>query len=157
MKIESRKISELIAYDGNPKTHPKKQIELLKKSILEFGWTVPVLIDRDDIVIAGHGRLEAALRLGLTEAPTICLADLTPSQAQAYRIADNKLTEIGGWDPHLLAIELEALQIDDFDLELTGFNTGEIARLMDPFSGEEDGEPEAKTIECPSCGHEFVS
>ena len=140
MKIERRKISDLVAYDGNPKTHPKDQVELLKRSLKEFGWTNPVLVDSADIVVAGHGRLEAALQLGMSDAPTIRLDDLTPDQVRAYRILDNKSAELAGWDPNLLAVEFEALADVDFDLDLTGFDMGEISRLTVP-PGEDDEAP----------------
>ena len=157
MQVEIRKISELVAYVGNPKTHPKNQIDVLKKSLKEFGWTNPVLIDADDVVIAGHGRIEAALHLGMTEAPTIQRDDLTPEQVNAYRILDNKSAELGGFDPHLLAVEFEALQVADFDLDLTGFDAKEIARVFDPPSEDSDTAAEdEKTLTCPSCGHRFI-
>ena len=122
MQIENRKIASLKLYDANPKRHPDNQIELLKKSITEFGWTTPLLVDSDGVVIAGHGRLEAARQLGVKEAPVVQIDDLTPEQVRAYRIADNKLTELGGWDRTVLATELEALRDMDFDFEITGFD-----------------------------------
>ena len=141
--IATRKIADLTLYEGNAKQHPRKQIELLRQSIKEFGWTVPVLIDGDDVVIAGHGRIEAAMGLGIDEVPTISLAHLTEDQARAYRLADNRLTEIGEYDHDLLAEELQALSDADFDLSVTGFSQADLEQLIkdtdDQIDGEADG------------------
>ena len=96
----------------------------------EFGWTVPVLVAGDGEVIAGHGRILAAAQLGLTEAPVIVLDHLTEEQRRAYRLADNKLTELGAWDEALLAGELQELAADDFDLSLIGFSDAELDQLL---------------------------
>ena len=141
MNIVTRYIDNLQPYERNPKTHSADQIDLLARSIKEFGWTVPVLIDSESNVVAGHGRIEAARRLGMMDVPTIQLADLTPEQVRAYRIADNKLTELGGWDTSALQFEFGALNDVGFDLELTGFDIGEIGRLM-PGADEADETPE---------------
>lgn len=138
IQIEMVAIADMQAYENNPKLHPKHQVELLKASITEYGWTTPVLLDKDNVVIAGHGRLEAALHLGMTEAPAVRLEHLTPEQAKVYRIADNRLTEMGGWDEHLLAAELEELISTDFDTDLTGFAEEEVGKLLEPET--EDGE-----------------
>lgn len=141
MQVETLPLAALTAYEANPKTHPKEQIDLLKRSIAEFGWTVPVLVDRSNVVIAGHGRLEAALQLGMTEVPAIRLDDLTEAQARAYRLLDNRAVEMGAWDDSLLTAELDFLRTSEFDLELTGFDLGEIGRLMAP-PGEDPPAPE---------------
>jgi hypothetical protein len=99
-------------------------------SIVEYGWTNPLLVDGDNGLIAGHGRLLAARQLGLTEVPVIELAHLTPTQRQAYVIADNRLALDAGWDEELLALELGELMAADFDLALTGFGEAEIAALL---------------------------
>ena len=96
----------------------------------QFGWTVPVLVAGDGEVIAGHGRILAATQLGLTEAPVIVLDHLTEAQRRAYRIADNKLTELGAWDEALLAGELQELLADDFDLSVVGFSDAELDQLL---------------------------
>ena len=106
------------------KKHPPEQIDLLIKSISEYGWTAPILADAQNTVIAGHGRLIAAERLGIETVPVIRLEHLTPDQARAYRIADNRLTEMGGWDMNLLAEEIDELKMVGFDIDLTGW--GEI-------------------------------
>ena len=130
MQIKQTPIAKIAGYEFNPKKHPPEQVELIARSIQEFGWTVPVLLDKDGEIIAGHGRLMAAESLGMTRVPTITLDDLTPDQVRAYRLADNKLTELGGWDEALLGKELAALRESAFDLSLTGFDEGEIAEAF---------------------------
>ena len=125
-------VDQLKPYANNPRTHSKKQIRQIADSIEEFGWTNPVLTDGNGNVIAGHGRIEAARLLGIKDVPVLCLDHLTDAQKRAYVIADNKLAENAGWDTELLAIELQGL-LDlniDFDIELTGFETGEIDVLL---------------------------
>jgi DNA modification methylase len=127
-QIIYRRIDELKPHPANPRRHSKKQIRQISNSIRTFGFNVPILIDRDGNVIAGHGRRLAARELGMSEAPTLCLDHLTPAQACAFRIADNKLTENGAWDDRLLAQQLQDLSLLglDFSLELTGFEMPEI-------------------------------
>jgi DNA modification methylase len=126
--IISRGRGELKPDPANPRRHSKKQVRQIADSIRVFGFNVPVLIDRDGNVIAGHGRLLAAERLGWTEVPTLCLDHLTPAQVRAFRIADNKLAENAEWDDRLLAQQLKDLSLIglDFSLELTGFEMAEI-------------------------------
>ena len=114
--VEHRDPGELVAYEANTKTHPADQIALIERSIREFGWTVPVLVDAQDVIVAGHARVDVAKRMGLATVPTIRLDDLTPEQLRAYRIADNRLTELGGWDTDLLQRELAALDDAGFEL-----------------------------------------
>jgi len=113
---------------SNPRRHSKKQIGQIAESIKVFGFNVPILIDGNDQTIAGHGRLLAACTLGMTDVPTVCLDHLTPAQARAFMIADNKLTENATWDDRLLAQQLKDLSLLglDFSLEVTGFEMGEI-------------------------------
>lgn len=124
--------SSLKPYARNPRTHSAKQIRQIAESIREFGFTNPVLVDRDGGVIAGHGRIEAAKLLGIERIPTIRLEQMTEAQKRAYVIADNKLAENARWDPALLAIEFRYLaELDlEFDLTVTGFETGEIDFLV---------------------------
>jgi ParB-like chromosome segregation protein Spo0J len=131
-EIKLRAPKSLILYAGNPKTHSAKQIRQIADSILEFGWTVPILIDRNGRVIAGHGRLAAAILLGIEQVPTICLDQLTEAQIRAYIIADNRLAENASWDQQKLATELQFLSSGDidFDLEVTGLETAEIDLLL---------------------------
>lgn len=129
-----RAVGDLHGRASNPRTHSDRQIAQLMRSIEAFGWTNPILIDEADGVLAGHGRLEAARRLGLTAVPTIRLDHLSEAQKRAYVIADNKLAENAGWDAELLAIELGALAevAIDFDVTITGFETPEIDVLLSP-------------------------
>ncbi len=110
----------MIPYARNARTHTEAQVAQIAASIREFGFTNPVLVDADRGVIAGHGRLLAARKLGMTEVPTVGLGHLTPGQRRAYVLADNRLALSAGWDEDLLRIELGELQTDGFDLELTG-------------------------------------
>jgi site-specific DNA-methyltransferase (adenine-specific) len=130
VKITVKKVSELIPYANNSRTHSDEQIAQIAASIKEFGWTNPILVDGSNGIIAGHGRLAAARKLGHTEVPTIELKDLTEAQRKAYIIADNKLALNAGWDNDLLAIEFAQLEEMGFDTELTGFTLDEIAALQ---------------------------
>lgn len=130
MKIETRALAALIPYINNARTHSDAQVAQIAASIREFGWTNPVLVDGENGVIAGHGRLMAARKLGMESVPVIELAHMTPAQKRAYTIADNKLTLNGGWDDGLLLVELGELGDAGFDLELTGFTLDEINDLM---------------------------
>ncbi len=131
-KVPRQAISSLKPYANNPRTHSKKQIRQIADSIEEFGWTNPVLIGADNGVIAGHGRIAAAKLLGMSDVPVMRIDHLTDAQRRAYIIADNKLAENAGWDEELLSIELQALSDLDinFDIELTGFEMGEIDVLL---------------------------
>ena len=134
---------------GNARTHTKKQIRQIASSIKRFGFTNPVLIDDHGEIIAGHGRVEAAKLLCLTEVPTLRLSHLSPEEKRAYVLADNKLAEMAGWDPEILAIELQALIDFDFEVELTGFSMGEIDIVLDKAAeAQRDAEnPEDKVPE----------
>lgn len=132
LQVETISVSTLKPYPRNARTHSKKQVRQIADSMREFGWTNPILIDHQGGVIAGHGRLEAAKLLGVSEVPVIRLTDMTDAQKRAYVIADNKLAENAGWDRAALAVEIQGLiEIDPlFDLELTGFVMGEIDVLI---------------------------
>lgn len=129
MQIEQRQITELIPYINNARTHSESQIAQIAASIREFGWTNPVLVDAAGGIIAGHGRVLAARKLGLSEVPVIELANLTDTQRRAYILADNKLALNAGWDDELLRLELDALQELGADLDFTGFDFDEIEAL----------------------------
>lgn len=137
VQIENRPIEALIPYARNSRTHSDAQVAQIAASIREFGWTNPVLVDGSNGIIAGHGRVLAARKLGFEQVPVIELAHLTESQKRAYVLADNKLAENAGWDDELLRIELEALQAAGFDLSLTGFADDELAALMAELAGNE--------------------
>ena len=144
-KIEELKIKDLIPYSGNTRTHDQKQIMQIASSIKEFGFTNPVLIDGANGVIAGHGRLLAAQKLSMETVPCLRLGHLTDAQRRAYVIADNKLALNAGWDEEALAVEIERLLEDGFDLDLTGFGEDEISEfLKDETEGltDEDEVPE---------------
>lgn len=128
--VEMRSIDSLIPYIRNARTHSDHQVSLIASSIQEFGWTIPVLISEDNTLIAGHGRVLAAKKLGITEVPTMVAKGWTEDQRRAYTLTDNKLTIVGKWDDELLKIELGELKASDFNLELTGFDTKELDLLL---------------------------
>jgi DNA modification methylase len=139
MKIETIKTTALIPYARNSRSHSESQVAQIAGSIREFGFTNPVLIDADNGIIAGHGRVMAAGLLGLASVPCIRLAHLTDTQKRAYIIADNKLALNAGWDEELLALELGELGDLDFDLSLIGFDETELGDLMaETTEGETD-------------------
>lgn len=144
-RIETWEIGRLRPYSRNARTHSADQVEKIAASIAEFGFTNPILVDSGAGIIAGHGRLAAAERLGLAEVPVIVLDHLTETQRRAYVLADNRLAELAGWDDALLAGELEALQADGFDLELLGWSDDELGALLDGEEPEEDGEGSASS------------
>lgn len=141
-------ISELIPYARNSRTHSEEQTAQIAASIREFGFTNPVLIDADGGIIAGHGRVLAARKLKMEQVPCIVLDYLTDTQKRAYVIADNKLALNSGWDEELLALELEELKLEGFDIELTGFSLDEIDALtpeeIPPGLTDEDAVPEVQ-------------
>ena len=117
---------------NNARRHSSKQLHQIAKSIREFGFTCPVLIDEKNIIIAGHGRVEGAKLAGLSQVPTICVDHLTPQQVRAYVIADNRLAEKASWDAEILKSEFQYLAEElEFDLEVTGFDSAEIDLILD--------------------------
>ena len=163
LEITYQKVTDLIPYVNNSRTHSEEQVKQIAASIKEFGFTNPILIDENKGVIAGHGRLLAAGKLALAEVPTIVLEGLTEAQRKAYVIADNKLALNAGWDFEMLKLELEELSNLKFDFELTGFAQFELANIFDDGVREVQ---QSKTQEidvdsfdadhqCPKCGFEF--
>ena len=149
--IKEIKVEELIPYVGNARTHSDDQVSQIAASIIEYGFTNPILIDEQKGIIAGHGRLQAAKLLGMSLVPTITLAGLTKAQKKAYILADNKIALNAGWDMQTLKLELESLQELNFDLGLTGFDDSELGNLLnrtegltDPDTIPEKVEPTAK-------------
>jgi DNA modification methylase len=133
MEVNEVNIDSLKVYEKNARTHSEKQLVQLVASLKEFGWTNPLLVDETLTIIAGHGRLAAAKKIGMQKVPVIELSGMTEAQKRAYVLADNKLAELAGWDKDLLTSELAALQDMDFDIELTGFSDVEIAELLPVF------------------------
>lgn len=133
-KLEHWPIERLLPYIRNARTHSEAQIAQIAASIAEFGFTAPILAGSDGVIVAGHGRLAAARKLGLSTVPVVVLEHLTPTQRRALVIADNKIAENAGWDEELLRLELADLQEADFDLALTGFDADELLEIM---AGEE--------------------
>jgi DNA modification methylase len=150
-KIVFRDIADLTPYSRNPRVHSKAQIRQIARSIQQFGWTLPILIDTDGGIIAGHARLEAAKLLGLDQVPTLCLEGLSEAQKRAYIIADNRLAESASWDLDLLGHELQVLsEVElDFDLSVTGFEPAEVDLLIDGAAPEIDDEDADRLPEGP--------
>ena len=154
------RVSDIVPYGKNAREHSREQVTQIINSIREFGFTSPVLLDHENVLIAGHGRLAAAREMGMTELPAIVIEGLSDTQKQAVRLADNKLALNASWDDDLLRSELMDLREVGFDLALTGFGEIEIAGLFpaDPIapdgfdSYDEDIETEH---ECPKCGYVF--
>jgi ParB-like chromosome segregation protein Spo0J len=163
-KIEHWSIDKLVPYARNARTHSSAQIDQIAASIAEFGFTNPILVGSDGVIVAGHGRLEAARKLGMQTVPVIVLDHLTPTQRRALVIADNRIAENAGWDVEMLSLELAELQELDFNLELTGFSDEKFGLLSLEDRDEEQSESSAKEIDvdnykmmhkCPRCGFEF--
>lgn len=170
-KFEMRNVEDLIPYARNARTHSPEQVQKLAGSIKEFGFLNPVVISEDGGILAGHGRVMAAQKLGLKEVPCVIESHLTETQKKAYILADNRLALDAGWDSDMLKIELEELSGEDFKLlEHTGFSDDEIKRFVscDEFisefdvdsmikerNTENDSVKKRKTVKCPGCGYEF--
>ena len=137
-QIVQRKPAELLPWEGNPRTHSEKQLVALMASIKELGFRVPIITNEEGVVLAGHGRLEAAKRLELVEVPTIVAAGLNKTQQRAFVVADNKLASMSTWDKDLLLNEIEILLDEEFHVETTGFSTAEIDIMIDGAATPED-------------------
>ena len=164
MQIEYLNIDEVVPYENNPRHNDGEAVDRVAASIAEYGFKQPIIVDNNNIVVAGHTRLKAAKKLELDKVPVIKADDLTPAQIRAYRIADNKTSEYATWNNELLSIELEELQDLDFDLELTGFEEWELDNLLNPVSDDdlqdffvekEEKPKEPKKVTCPHCGESF--
>ena len=149
MAIEPMRVGKLRPYAKNARTHSKKQIKQIARSIERFGFTNPVLISDENEIMAGHGRVEAAKLLGIECVLTLRLSHLTEAQRRAYVIADNKLAQNAGWDRDVLAIELQALIDLEFDIELTGFSLAEVDILLDDAKESSPGTPAEVEDEVP--------
>ena len=131
-KIEQRLVADLIPYAANSRTHSDAQVAQIAASIKEFGWTNPILVSGDDTIIAGHGRLLAARKLAMVEVPVLVLDHLSKAQQRALVIADNQLALNAGWDMDMLKAEIEDLKLDDFDLNILGFDDKFLDGLLEP-------------------------
>lgn len=147
--VEVIGIEKLIPYVKNSRTHSDEQVAQIAASIKEFGFNNPVLIGSDDVIIAGHGRVMAARKLGMLEVPCIRLGHLTETQRKAYIIADNRLALNAGWDEELLTIELNDLLADNFALDILGFDADELKNLLDPVTPTEGLTDEDEVPEVP--------
>ena len=154
-KIEQWPTAKLVPYARNARTHSDAQVAQIAASIAEFGFTNPILAGSDGVIVAGHGRLAAAQKLGLEMVPVVVLDHLTPTQRRALVIADNRIAENAGWDDELLRVELEALQDEGFDLDLTGFDADALADLL--AGDEPDGEGETDDDAVPEVSETPVS
>ena len=163
MKIENIPTDKLIPYARNSRTHSETQVAQIAGSIREFGFTNPVLIDAKNGIIAGHGRVMAAQKLGLKDVPCIRLDHLTETQRKAYIIADNKLALNSGWDEEMLGLELADLREMDFDLGLIGFDADEIEKALNPQEPKSESPDEFPEVDenidtdhqCPKCGYQW--
>ena len=155
MQVVMRKIRDLKPYKNNAKKHPKEQVNRIAESIKEFGFTQPVLIDKNNEVVVGHGRILGAKQAGLKEVPTVMLEDLTEEQIKAYRLIDNKLNE-SDWDYVMLDQEVEQLLQSNIDMSLFGFEMLEPPKRkkveFEVFEGSKSIETKHK---CPRCGYEW--
>jgi ParB-like chromosome segregation protein Spo0J len=149
MELIKKKVSELIPYINNSRTHSEEQITQLISSIKEFGFTNPILLSPDNSIIAGHGRLQAVKRLGHEEVPCIIISGLTKTQIKALIIADNQLALNAGWDLEKLSVEVEGLEEDNFDLNILGFEDEFLKDLLHKDNlglTDEDEAPEVPEV-----------
>jgi ParB-like chromosome segregation protein Spo0J len=162
-KYKTATVAELVPYARNSRTHSAAQVDKIAASIREFGFLNPVIVDGQNGIVAGHGRVMAAQKLGLEVLPVIEAAHLTEAQKRAYVIADNRLALDANWDNELLKVELQDLDTQGFDLTLTGFELGELTALFDepdfaPGTEDDQGkldQLEPKIVNCPHCGQDF--
>ena len=130
MQFKQVDVDSLKAYPQNARTHNEKQVAQIAESIKEFGFLAPCLVDKDNVLIVGHGRLMAAKTLGMKKVPTLRIEHLTPDQVKAYRIADNQLALNSDWDLELLGLELSQLQEIDLDISVIGFNDAQVTSIL---------------------------
>ncbi|MBV8061129.1 MAG: ParB N-terminal domain-containing protein [Alphaproteobacteria bacterium] len=159
LTVEYRTTESLVPYAGNARTHSAAQVVEIARSINEFGFTNPILIDDTGLIVAGHGRLQAAQKLKLAEVPTITLHGLSNKQKRALVLADNRIQLNAGWDFDLLTHELDALRDDGFDVSLLGFSAEELNDMIGTPNVAPADTPESASAmcKCPSCGYEWQS
>jgi len=162
-QLESWPTDSLIEYARNPRKNDHA-VDRVAAAIREFGFRVPILAKSDKTIVDGHLRLKAAKKLGLEEVPVLLCDDMTDIQVRAFRLSVNKVSQFADWDSEMLRVELDALGVDGFDLELTGFSLDEVATLLidgsdfEPGSEEDQGQLDQldpKWICCPKCGEDF--
>lgn len=152
MKIEYKNIDDIIPYENNPRKNDDA-VDYVANSIKEFGFKVPIIVDKENVIVTGHTRLKAATKLGLKEVPVIYADDLTEEQIKAFRIADNKVSEYSTWDLDKLDLELEDINIDMSDfgiIKLDDINMNEEEEETEEFKEEK-----LQKVKCPDCGKEF--
>jgi ParB-like chromosome segregation protein Spo0J len=172
-KIELVAIDRIREYEQNPRLHDVANVEKLVRSLKEYGFTVPIFVDENNVIVAGHGRYLAAKQCKLDRVPCIRLSGFTPEQIRAYRLADNRLAEDSQWDKALLKIELgEIFDLRSTDIDALGFTQGELDKILaadfPPSSEGREGETDGKDLEfkahgddipiehqCPKCGYEW--
>lgn len=154
MNIEYVKIADILEYENNPRNNDKA-VEYVANSIRRFGFKVPVVLDSNNIIVAGHTRVKAAKCLGMLEVPCIVADDLTEEQVNAFRLVDNKTAELAGWDFVLLDEELAELRAAGVDVEEFGFTDVSDVDIDDLFEDEPKKEKEPKRIQCECCGEWF--
>lgn len=156
LKIINKKVEELIPYINNPRKNDPA-VDKVASSIKEFGFKVPIIIDKDNVIITGHTRLKASIKLGLLEVPCIIANDLTPAQIKAFRIADNKVSEFAEWDIQKLNIELE--ELEEFNFNFEEFGIVKIDEIEFDLGLEEEledySEPKEKIYICPHCNEKI--
>jgi len=164
-QLESWPTDSLIEYARNPRKNDHA-VDRVAAAIREFGFRVPILAKSDKTIVDGHLRLKAAKKLGLEEVPVLLCDDMTDIQVRAFRLSVNKVSEFADWDDEMLRVELDALGVDGFDLELTGFSLDEVATLLidgsdfEPGSEDDQGQLDKldpKIVTCPHCSKEFDS
>lgn len=160
-EIQRRPIDDLIPYARNSRTHSDAQVAQIAASIKEWGWTMPILIDEQGGIIAGHGRVLAARSLGHQDVPVVVAKGWSESKKRAYVIADNKLALNAGWDFEMLASEIEELNSDGYELDLIGFNAEEMDKVINPVVDtppedfNEYGDDIETEYKCPKCSYEW--
>lgn len=153
MDIQNLALADLTPFDRNSKSHPQSQVESVARSIEAFGFNNPILVDQDRVIVAGHCRYQAARLMKLEHVPCIVLEHLDPAQRRAYRLADNRIAEQGGWDDDLLSLELSELQALGVELELTGFTDDDWQRLLpdQPKKGRTDDDTPPQCTNVHEC------
>ena len=153
MEVQERRLDTIRPYENNPRNNDEA-VPFVMNSIQEFGFKVPIVIDRNGVIVAGHTRYKAAIELGMETVPCVVADDLTPEQVKAFRIADNKVSEIATWDDDALAAEIQDIRIDGFDVEDFGFSVASVDwDDVEDLDDETYDAPTHDMLRCPACGH----